>query len=140
MSATRRATKAVKDSQAKVRCHSWVPSKESNRSSKIRAQGFLGTVFCLSALLTGSFDPGVCETAQAALLFPSNFVSRCPKCPGQPRWPCPVRESSDWQSPRPQPPYWKSGTPCQNPSHMCQTITAYFSWPVSGSQRVLDVS
>ena len=52
MSATRRATKAVKDSQAKVRCHSWVPSKESNRSSKIRAQGFLGTVFCLSAFLT----------------------------------------------------------------------------------------
>ena len=52
MSATRGARKAVKDSQAKVRCHSWVPSKEINRSSKIRAQGFLGTVFCLTAFLT----------------------------------------------------------------------------------------
>uniref|UniRef100_A0A8C6CNV3 Theg spermatid protein n=1 Tax=Moschus moschiferus TaxID=68415 RepID=A0A8C6CNV3_MOSMO len=54
---------------------------------------------------------------------------RCPKCPGQPRWPFPVRGSSNWQSPRLQPPCWKSGTPCQNPSHMCQTLTAFFTWP-----------
>ncbi|PNJ00080.1 THEG isoform 3 [Pan troglodytes] len=54
---------------------------------------------------------------------------RCPGYPGQPKWQSPARGSSSCQSRRPQPPSWKSGTPCQNPSHMCQTITASFTWP-----------
>lgn len=71
--------------------------------------------------------------------FPSNSVSRCPKCPGQPGWPPPVRGSSSWQSPGLQPPCWKSGTPCQNPSHTCQTITVSFTWPVSRSPGIVHL-
>nr|XP_054394491.1 testicular haploid expressed gene protein isoform X3 [Pongo abelii] len=55
--------------------------------------------------------------------------NRCPRYPGQPKWQSPAHGSSSCQSRRPQPPCWKSGTPCQNPSHMCQTITASFTWP-----------
>lgn len=61
------------------------------------------------------------------------IVSRCPRYPGQPRWPSPAQGSYGWQSPGPQPPCWKSGTPCPNPSHTCQTTIASFTWPVSSS-------
>uniref|UniRef100_A0A671E525 Sperm microtubule associated protein 2 n=1 Tax=Rhinolophus ferrumequinum TaxID=59479 RepID=A0A671E525_RHIFE len=54
---------------------------------------------------------------------------RCPRCPGQPRWPSPVQGLSSWQSPGHQRPCWKSGTLCRNPSHMCQTTTGFFTWP-----------
>lgn len=68
-------------------------------------------------------------------LFDSSLVivSRCPKYPRQPRWPSPAQGSYGWQSPGPQPPCWKSGTPCQNPSLTCQTTIASFTWPVSSS-------
>lgn len=61
------------------------------------------------------------------------LVSRCPRYPGQPSWPSPAQGSYGWQSPGPQPPCWKSGTPCRNPSRTCQTTTASFTWPVSSS-------
>ena len=77
MSATRGATKTVKDRQAKVRCHSWVPPKETNRSSKIRAQGFLGIVFCLTAFL---IDRGLLiaalEEMSWAEICPGFFLGR----------------------------------------------------------------
>lgn len=68
------------------------------------------------------------------LLYSSPIiVSRCPRYPGQPRWPSPAQGSYGWQSPGSQPPGWKSGTLCQSPSHMCQTTIASFTWPVSSS-------
>uniref|UniRef100_A0A2K6F6X1 Sperm microtubule associated protein 2 n=1 Tax=Propithecus coquereli TaxID=379532 RepID=A0A2K6F6X1_PROCO len=60
---------------------------------------------------------------------------RCPRCPGQPRWQSPVNGSSGCQSPGPQPPCWKSGTPCQSPGHTCQTTTASFTWPCPKPSR-----
>uniref|UniRef100_A0A2K5DDL3 Sperm microtubule associated protein 2 n=1 Tax=Aotus nancymaae TaxID=37293 RepID=A0A2K5DDL3_AOTNA len=53
----------------------------------------------------------------------------CPGYPGRPKWQSPAPGSSSCQSRRPRPPCWKSGTPCRNPSHVCQTITASFIWP-----------
>ncbi|XP_057566437.1 testicular haploid expressed gene protein isoform X7 [Hippopotamus amphibius kiboko] len=75
--------------------------------------------------------PAACETwppRRSGITSGAYTCLRCPTCPGQRRWPPPVRGSSDWQSPGLQPPCWKSGTPCRNPSHTCQTITASFSW------------
>ncbi|XP_072804277.1 sperm microtubule associated protein 2 isoform X7 [Vicugna pacos] len=69
------------------------------------------------------------------LARPKRFYSecysnnRCPRCPGQPGWPCPVPGSSSWPSPGLQPPCWKSGTPCRNPSHTCPTTTVSCTWP-----------
>uniref|UniRef100_A0A8C8YF92 Sperm microtubule associated protein 2 n=1 Tax=Prolemur simus TaxID=1328070 RepID=A0A8C8YF92_PROSS len=60
---------------------------------------------------------------------------RCPVCPGQPRWPSPVNGSSGCQSPEPQPPCWKSGTPCPSPGHTRQTTTASFTWPCPKPSR-----
>ncbi|XP_029773077.1 testicular haploid expressed gene protein isoform X2 [Suricata suricatta] len=62
-------------------------------------------------------------------LFARVFKPRCPEYRRQPRGPSPAQGSYSWQSPGPPPPCWKSGTPCQNPSHTCQTIIASFFWP-----------
>uniref|UniRef100_A0A667H5Q4 Theg spermatid protein n=1 Tax=Lynx canadensis TaxID=61383 RepID=A0A667H5Q4_LYNCA len=60
---------------------------------------------------------------------------RCPKYPRQPRWQSPAQGSYSWQSPGPQPPCWKSGTPCQNPSRTCRTTIASFTWPCPRPSR-----
>uniref|UniRef100_A0ABI8ARD5 Sperm microtubule associated protein 2 n=1 Tax=Felis catus TaxID=9685 RepID=A0ABI8ARD5_FELCA len=75
------------------------------------------------------------------LARPKRFYSeyfnnnRCPKYPRQPRWQSPAQGSYSWQSPGPQPPCWKSGTPCQNPSRTCRTTIASFTWPCPRPSR-----
>lgn len=101
----------------------------------------LKTNFFPGCLVSFSVAPGVLLLQSPGGIMtvscnPSISLSRCPRYPGQPKWQSPAHGSSSCQSQRPQPPCWKSGTPCRNPSHMRQTITASFTWPVSRCLRL----